>query len=98
MNVAHVIHLYLIRCVAMRQPIRCEHNLGSSFQGASLDQTKFQSFESAFALSQNVDIIAQLFFMFPAGLELTERLVLLQASVSDFGFTEILADFSFGYL
>lgn len=39
-------HRRLFRSIAMKQPIRPEHNLGSSFQGANLDPTIFKSFES----------------------------------------------------
>lgn len=69
----------LFRRIAMKQPIRPERNLRSSFQGAKLDPTIFKSFELRVCLSQNVDIIAELFSVLPAGPELKEKLVLLEA-------------------
>lgn len=63
----------------------CVH-LRLSFQGAVYkDQTIFhKAVEAALnpgsSLSRNVDIIAQPFPMLPAGLELKEKLVLLQAA------------------
>lgn len=41
-----LMHRRLFRCIVMKQPIRPEQNLGSSFQGANLDPTVFKSFES----------------------------------------------------
>lgn len=75
-----LMHGRLFRRIAMKQPIRPEHNLKSAFQGANLDPTTFKSFELHVCFVSECYIIAELFSVLPAGPELKEKLVLLEAT------------------